>query len=150
MTNFRVGDRVHAPGMEWLGEGVVVNIEEVWRGKYDVGVRFDNFEGYDDSDGEDFHGFREESLKKTVEPKGLASEEELLAIQDRLDSPDDVNPTHYSGDLVMRVIEERGLDFALGNTVKYVCRAGSKGDKLTDLKKGLWYLQRAIEREEAR
>ena len=66
------------------------------------------------------------------------------------DGATDVNPTHYSGDLVMRVIEERGLDFALGNTVKYVCRAGSKGDKLTDLKKGLWYLQRAIEREEAR
>lgn len=49
----------------------------------------------------------------------------------------------------MKVIEERGLDFALGNTVKYVCRAGSKGDKLTDLKKALWYLERAIAKEEA-
>lgn len=39
---------------------------------------------------------------------------------------DAVNPDHYSGDLVMRVIEERGLDFALGNAVKYLCRAGSK------------------------
>ena len=76
---------------------------------------------------------------------GSEVRKELLEIRVR----EDVNPSHYSGDLVMRVIEERGLDFALGNTVKYVCRAGSKGDKLTDLKKGLWYLQRAIEREES-
>lgn len=73
-------------------------------------------------------------------------------LSDFSDSPDgatDVNPSHYSGDLVMRVIEARGLDFALGNAVKYVCRAGSKGDKLTDLKKALWYLERAIAKEEA-
>lgn len=84
-----------------------------------------------------------------IETKGLASEEELLQLQDTLPKPDEVNPTHYSGDLVMRVIEERGLDFALGNAVKYVCRAGSKGDKLTDLKKALWYLERAIAKEES-
>lgn len=65
------------------------------------------------------------------------------------DGATDVNPSHYSGDLVMRVIEARGLDFALGNAVKYVCRAGSKGDKLTDLKKALWYLERAIAKEES-
>lgn len=38
----------------------------------------------------------------------------------------------------------RHLDFDLGNVVKYVLRAGRKGDKLTDLKKALWYLQDEI------
>lgn len=75
---------------------------------------------------------------------------EPLEVTVNPDEATDVNPSHYSGDLVMRVIEERGLDFALGNTVKYVCRAGSKGDKLTDLKKALWYLERSIAKEEAR
>lgn len=64
---------------------------------------------------------------------------------------DAVNPDHYSGDLVMRVIEERGLDFALGNAVKYLCRAGSKpgASRKQDLLKAQWYLNRAIEKEES-
>ena len=67
------------------------------------------------------------------------------------DLKDAVNPGHYSGDLVMRVIEERGLDFALGNAVKYLCRAGSKpgASRKQDLLKAQWYLNRAIEKEES-
>lgn len=66
-------------------------------------------------------------------------------------TPDTINPDHYSGDLVMRVIEERSLDFAMGNAVKYLCRAGSKpgSSRKQDLLKAQWYLNRAIEREEA-
>lgn len=47
----------------------------------------------------------------------------------------------------IKVIEAWGLDFHLGNTVKYISRAGIKDrDKeLQDLKKGLWYLQRKID-----
>jgi hypothetical protein len=47
----------------------------------------------------------------------------------------------------IKVIEAWDLDFHLGNTVKYISRAGKKGtDKeLQDLKKALWYLQRKIE-----
>ena len=46
-----------------------------------------------------------------------------------------------------KVIEEWDLDFHLGNTVKYISRAGKKGtDKeLQDLKKALWYLERKIQ-----
>ena len=46
----------------------------------------------------------------------------------------------------IKVIEAWDLDFHLGNTVKYISRAGKKGtDKeLQDLKKGLWYLERKI------
>lgn len=42
------------------------------------------------------------------------------------------------------VIEDWGLDFHLGNAVKYISRAGRKGDRLTDLKKARFYLDREI------
>jgi len=40
------------------------------------------------------------------------------------------------------------MNFCLGNVVKYVWRADSKGDALTDLKKARWYLDREISRRE--
>ena len=61
------------------------------------------------------------------------------------------HPQHYGGEdslyEAIKVIEAWELDFHLGNTVKYISRAGKKGtDKeLQDLKKALWYLQRKIE-----
>lgn len=60
--------------------------------------------------------------------------------------PDPVNPTHYQGDYVMRVIEDFGLDFCLGQVAKYILRAGKKSEEneTTDLKKAAWYLQRRI------
>ena len=63
--------------------------------------------------------------------------------------PDFVNhPPHYkSGGLeAIDVIEAFDLDFCLGNTVKYVLRAGRKSGESTlrDLKKAEWYLKRRI------
>jgi hypothetical protein len=61
------------------------------------------------------------------------------------------HPEHYGGELnpyeVIKVIEALEMDFHLGNTFKYITRAGKKGtDKeLQDLEKALWYLQRKIE-----
>jgi hypothetical protein len=61
------------------------------------------------------------------------------------------HPQHYGGEdspyEAIKVIEAWDLDFHLGNTVKYISRAGKKGtDKeLQDLKKAFWYLQRKIE-----
>lgn len=61
------------------------------------------------------------------------------------------NPEHYGGAKniyeAIKVIEAWDLDFHLGNTVKYISRAGKKDtDKeLQDLKKAAWYLQRRIE-----
>jgi hypothetical protein len=40
------------------------------------------------------------------------------------------------------------MTFNLGNAVKYVWRAGEKGDRLEDLKKARWYLDREISRLE--
>lgn len=48
----------------------------------------------------------------------------------------------------IEVIEDWGLGFCLGNAVKYISRAGRKGDAVTDLKKALYYIQREIERLE--
>ena len=38
------------------------------------------------------------------------------------------------------------MSFALGNVQKYIWRAGEKGDKIEDLKKARWYLDREIAR----
>lgn len=60
------------------------------------------------------------------------------------------HPAHYNvGKVeVIDAIEAWGLDFCLGNVVKYVARAGHKGQALEDLKKAQWYLARAIQRME--
>lgn len=62
------------------------------------------------------------------------------------------HPAHYGGEgnpyEAIKVIEAWGLGFCLGNTVKYISRAGKKGATLEDLQKAAWYLQRAIADEE--
>jgi len=64
---------------------------------------------------------------------------------------DPVNPPHYQGDLVMRIIEHFGLEtsFYLANLIKYVLRHGKKAG-LEDLRKARWYLDRAIARAEGK
>jgi len=59
------------------------------------------------------------------------------------DRDDPVNPSHYKGDLVMRIIETFDLGFELGNVVKYILRHKQKAG-LEDLLKSKWYLERKI------
>jgi hypothetical protein len=61
------------------------------------------------------------------------------------------HPKHYQfGDNnvyeAIKVIDAWGLGFALGNTVKYISRAGKKdpNKELEDLKKAMFYLQHYI------
>jgi hypothetical protein len=57
-------------------------------------------------------------------------------------------PAHYqsnNGVQVIDVIEHFGLGFHLGNVVKYVIRAGRKGDVREDIQKAIWYLERYLE-----
>ena len=56
------------------------------------------------------------------------------------------HPSYYNrGKIeVIDFIEDQGLSFHLGNVIKYITRAGSKWDKLEDLKKARWYLDRYI------
>jgi hypothetical protein len=58
------------------------------------------------------------------------------------------HPPHYKtgGIETIDFIEAKGLNYRLGNVVKYVTRADHKGDRMENLQKALWYLQREIEK----
>lgn len=65
---------------------------------------------------------------------------------------DPVNhPSHYtshpSGVECITITEH--MTFNLGNAVKYLWRAGDKGDMMQDLEKAAWYIAREIERVKA-
>lgn len=55
-------------------------------------------------------------------------------------------PDHYTdgGIETIDFIEAKKLDYHLGNVVKYISRAGKKGNALECLKKARWYLNRKI------
>lgn len=57
------------------------------------------------------------------------------------------HPPHYTdGKIeVIEFIEDKKLGYHLGQVVKYVSRAGKKENRLEDLKKAQWYLNREIE-----
>ena len=62
---------------------------------------------------------------------------------------DPVNhPDHYcshpSGVECIRITEH--FDFCIGNAIKYLWRAGLKADRLEDLEKAQWYINREIQR----
>lgn len=60
------------------------------------------------------------------------------------------HPSHYGGAEnpyeAIKVINSWGLNFELGNTVKYISRAGKKdpSKKIEDLEKAMWYLNYEI------
>lgn len=60
------------------------------------------------------------------------------------------HPPHYTvgGVETIDFIEAKGLNYHLGQVIKYVSRAGKKGDALQDLQKARWYLNREIARVE--
>lgn len=47
---------------------------------------------------------------------------------------------------LVKSLSTGGLGFYLGNTVKYISRAGRKGDAVEDLEKAKQYLEWEIER----
>jgi hypothetical protein len=60
---------------------------------------------------------------------------------------DNVNhPPHYKtgGIETIDFIEAKSLSYNLGNVVKYITRADYKGNKIEDLKKAQWYLNREV------
>lgn len=60
------------------------------------------------------------------------------------------HPKHYNMGKyeAIDVIEDWGLGFNLGNSLKYISRAEHKDNKLEDLKKARWYIDREIQKEE--
>ena len=62
-------------------------------------------------------------------------------------------PSHYCEGRKyepIKVIDDWGLDFYLGNALKYISRAGRKNDELEDLKKARFYLDYKIKCLEAK
>jgi hypothetical protein len=94
---------------------------------------------------------------KRVEPKQLellhmeTSSESIrpkIRLQSSIDrQPDMVNsPPHYTAGGVETIdfIEAKNLNYNLGNAVKYITRAGLKGNRVEDLQKAKWYIEREI------
>ena len=80
-------------------------------------------------------------------PEGFITEEAIIEAQYADNYADNVNhPSHYrvGGIETIDFIEAKGLNYHLGNVVKYITRADYKGNRLQDLKKAQWYLNRAI------
>lgn len=62
---------------------------------------------------------------------------------------DPVNhPAHYTGHAsgieCIKITEH--FNFCTGNAIKYLWRAGQKGDAVQDLRKAIWYIEREISR----
>ena len=59
-------------------------------------------------------------------------------------------PDYYSRGAtpVWDFIRDQGLNFHLGNAIKYICRAGYKDSKIQDLEKAIHYLENELEHAE--
>ncbi len=63
------------------------------------------------------------------------------------------HPAHYGGKddpyEHIKVLEDKGWNYHIGNATKYLWRAGKKGNdpkkEIEDLKKSIWYTQRYVE-----
>lgn len=58
------------------------------------------------------------------------------------------HPAHYKvgGIETIDFIEAKNLGYNLGNAVKYIARADHKGNRLQDLQKAQWYINREIQK----
>ena len=71
----------------------------------------------------------------------------LQSTVNRQPEADMVNsPSHYTAGGVETIdfIEAKNLNYNLGNAVKYITRAGLKGNRVEDLQKAKWYIEREI------
>lgn len=71
----------------------------------------------------------------------------LFATSNKSIKADNVNhPPHYKAGGIETIdfIEAKSLNYNLGNVVKYITRADHKGNKLEDLQKAQWYLNREV------
>lgn len=110
-------------GYKWTGPVASFDSEEeMWR--------------YDD------HDLDQEMGEREAEDRGIQSD--ISAVD---------HPPHYSEGREIEPIEvimDWKLGFCLGNAIKYIGRAGRKGDALEDLRKAVWYLEREIKEREGR
>lgn len=84
-----------------------------------------------------------------IRPKARLATAADFPITDKTEfiMPDPVNhPAHYTtgGIETIDFIEAKQLNYNLGNVVKYITRADYKGNRIEDLQKAKWYLEREI------
>jgi hypothetical protein len=86
-----------------------------------------------------------DSIKKFEE----MNQREVIVTIDEDDNDQVIHPQHYGGKdnpyEAIKVIEAWGVGFNLGNTLKYISRAGKKDNIIQDLEKALFYLDREIQ-----
>lgn len=88
-----------------------------------------------------------DSIKKFEE---MNDREGIFIIDEEKPKKESVlHPSHYGGKdnpwEAIKVIEAWDLGFNLGNTLKYISRAGKKDNLIQDLEKALFYLDREIQ-----
>lgn len=97
--------------------------------------------------------YQRKSKLKSAAPKATNWKTVMVSTSDKsivaryAQTVDMVNhPPHYKvgGIETIDFIEAKQLDFCLGNAIKYITRAGLKGDKKQDLQKAQFYLNRAV------
>lgn len=135
---FRVGDRVSLTGVDrYSGKpGTILKVNTPLPARYPILVRLD------DRDLEVW--CRSSELVRANPHKGSTLASAL--------DPNPIQPNHYTArvkgvDLdCLDVITALGLDFNLGNAMKYLWRAGKKDPTKTkeDLQKAVEYLTRAV------
>lgn len=92
------------------------------------------------------HNLRKKAGTPTAAPKATKT---ITVVKAKSTAADMVNhPPHYKvgGIETIDFIEAKGLDYHLGNVVKYISRADHKDKKLENLQKAQWYLNRAIDK----
>lgn len=85
--------------------------------------------------------------KKRIQLQAMDDVEAYLNKPAPASEADPVNhPAHYKvgGVETIDFIEAKGLNYNLGNVVKYITRSDHKGNREEDLKKARWYLDREI------
>ena len=90
-----------------------------------------------------YYEVREKKLSSKIDPDSSWSAENRLPTADPVNHPSHYN-SHPSG--VECITVTRHMNFNLGNAVKYIWRAGEKGNIIQDLEKAVWYLNDEIQR----
>lgn len=87
-----------------------------------------------------------ESLKEAAVETGRNIAKEAVNVSNEYNLV--TKPSHYTEGRKYeprKVIYDWGLDFNLGNAVKYISRAGRKNDAIEDLKKAIQYIEFELE-----
>ena len=86
----------------------------------------------------------ERAIALLIPPKARLATSADFKITDKTDPVN--HPAHYTAGGIETIdfIEAKSLNYNLGNAVKYITRADHKGNRLQDLQKAKWYLEREI------